>query len=144
MWGCILTESETQPTYKLFLFPPRSHSPSLSSRINPSNLKYVYTHYIQLSILSSQILSHHGLGFWYVLLLPRLPLATYGKLTGRISGENEDAHDQVYNQGGGYDNPNHEAKFSHELIAGGAAFEGFKLYEDHQRKEGNPALRATL
>ena len=67
----------------------------------------------------------------------------YGILTGRISGESQDAHDQVYNQGGGYDNPNHEAKFSHELVAGGAAFEGFKLYEDHQRKEGNRAFRAT-
>lgn len=51
-------------------------------------------------------------------------------------GESQDAHDQVYNQGGGYDNPDNQAKFSHELVAGGAAFEGFKLYEDHQRKEG--------
>ena len=57
-------------------------------------------------------------------------------LTGRRSGESQDAHDQVYNQGGGYDNPDNQAKFSHELVAGGAAFEGFKLYEDHQRKEG--------
>lgn len=53
-----------------------------------------------------------------------------------LSGESQDAHDQVYNQGGGYDNPDNQAKFSHELVAGGAAFEGFKLYEDHQRKEG--------
>ena len=52
------------------------------------------------------------------------------------TGESEDAHNQVYNQGGGYDDPNNQAKFSHELVAGGAAFEGFKLYEDHQRKEG--------
>jgi hypothetical protein len=43
-----------------------------------------------------------------------------------------DAHQQVYGDGG-YEN---QAKFSHELIAGGAAFEGMKLYEDHQRKEG--------
>ncbi|MCJ1264793.1 hypothetical protein MMC22_004668 [Lobaria immixta] len=48
-------------------------------------------------------------------------------------GESEDAHQQVYDQGGGYDN---QAKFSHELIAGAASFEGFKLFEDHQRKEG--------
>ncbi|MCJ1321798.1 hypothetical protein MMC17_008553 [Xylographa soralifera] len=50
----------------------------------------------------------------------------------------EQAHQQVYQQGGGYDNPDpdNKGKFSHELIAGGAAFEGFKLYEDHQRKEG--------
>lgn len=58
------------------------------------------------------------------------------RLTGRLSGESQDAHDQVYTQGGGYDNPNNQAHFSHELVAGGAAFEGFKLYEDHQRKEG--------
>lgn len=44
--------------------------------------------------------------------------------------EAQDAHQQVY---GG---EQHEAKFSHELLAGGAAFEGMKLFEDHQRKEG--------
>ena len=44
----------------------------------------------------------------------------------------QDSHQEVYGNGG-YDN---QAKFSHELIAGGAAFEGFKLFEDHQRKEG--------
>ena len=64
-------------------------------------------------------------------------------LTDRQSGESQDAHNQVYNQGGGYDDPNNQAKFSHELVAGGAAFEGFKLYEDHQRKEGKQALSTT-
>ncbi|EXJ93657.1 hypothetical protein A1O1_02049 [Capronia coronata CBS 617.96] len=48
--------------------------------------------------------------------------------------ESRDAHEQVYGSGG-YDN---QAKFSHELVAGGAAFEGMKLFEDHQRKEGKP------
>ncbi|KAG8529637.1 uncharacterized protein KY384_005118 [Bacidia gigantensis] len=48
----------------------------------------------------------------------------------------QDAHQQVYQQDGGWENPKHEAKFSHEMIAGAASFEGFKLYEDHQRKEG--------
>jgi len=43
-------------------------------------------------------------------------------------------HQEVYGSGG-YDN---QAKFSHEVIAGGAAFEGMKLFEDHQRKEGKP------
>ena len=61
-------------------------------------------------------------------------------LTVLVLGESQDAHNQVYNQGGGYDNPDHQAKFSHELLAGGAAFEGFKLYEDHQRKEGKHAF----
>lgn len=64
-------------------------------------------------------------------------------LTDRLSGESQDAHDQVYNQGGGYDDPNNQAKFSHELVAGGAAFEGFKLYEDHQRKEGKQRHSTT-
>jgi hypothetical protein len=50
-----------------------------------------------------------------------------------FSDEAQDAHKEVYGSGG-YDN---QAKFSHELIAGGAAFEGMKLFEDHQRKEGN-------
>ena len=52
--------------------------------------------------------------------------------------ESQSSHNEVYNQAGGYDNPNpeHKGKFSHELIAGAAAFEGFKAYEDHQRSEG--------
>lgn len=29
-----------------------------------------------------------------------------------------------------------QASFGHELLAGGAAFAGFKAFEDHQRKEG--------
>ncbi|KAL8746999.1 MAG: hypothetical protein Q9184_007667, partial [Pyrenodesmia sp. 2 TL-2023] len=48
--------------------------------------------------------------------------------------ESQDAHEQVYGSGG-YDN---QAKFSHELIGGAAAFEGMKLFEDHQRNEGKP------
>jgi len=50
----------------------------------------------------------------------------------------QNAHSDVYQQGGGWDNPqpDNKGKFSHELIAGAATFEGFKLYEDHQRKEG--------
>lgn len=57
-------------------------------------------------------------------------------------GESQDSHNQVYNQNGGYDDPNNQAKFSHELVGGAAAFEGFKLYEDHQRKEGNTVNHA--
>jgi len=68
--------------------------------------------------------------------------------------EARDAHQQVYGDGGydnqgsgdgGYDNQgsgdggyDNKAKFSHEVISGGAAFEGMKLFEDHQRKEGKP------
>jgi len=29
-----------------------------------------------------------------------------------------------------------ESSFGHELVAGGAAFAGFKAFEDHQRSEG--------
>ncbi|KAL8684710.1 MAG: hypothetical protein Q9224_006174 [Gallowayella concinna] len=55
-----------------------------------------------------------------------------------LQGESQDAHEQVYGSGG-YEN---EAKFSHELIGGAAAFEGMKLFEDHQRKEGKPVSHA--
>lgn len=47
----------------------------------------------------------------------------------RHPDDGRDAHQQVYGQ-------EHEAKFSHELIGGAAAFEGMKIYEDRQRKEG--------
>ena len=61
----------------------------------------------------------------------------------------QNAHQEVYEQDGGYTQPNHESKFSHELVAGGASFEAMKLFEDHQRKQGkhdqwppNPPLKS--
>ncbi|KAK2068894.1 hypothetical protein P8C59_003510 [Phyllachora maydis] len=39
--------------------------------------------------------------------------------------------------------PHHKAKFGHELVAGGAAFEAMKLFEDHQRKKGHAVSHAT-
>jgi hypothetical protein len=56
-------------------------------------------------------------------------LARYSNLS-PPPDESRDAHQQVYN-----DDQN-EGKFSHELIGGAAAFEGMKLFEDRQRKEG--------
>uniref|UniRef100_A0A0D6R837 CipC-like antibiotic response protein n=1 Tax=Araucaria cunninghamii TaxID=56994 RepID=A0A0D6R837_ARACU len=46
--------------------------------------------------------------------------------------ESRDAHRRVYGEG----EERHEGKFSHELLGGAAAFEGMKLYEDKQRREG--------
>ena len=53
-----------------------------------------------------------------------------------IIDDAQNDHQQVYQQDGGYDNPDHKAKFSHELLGGAASFEAMKLFEDHQRKEG--------
>jgi hypothetical protein len=50
-------------------------------------------------------------------------------------GFGEDDHQQVY---GG----EHQAKFSHELVAGAASFEAMKLFEDRQRREGKPVSHA--
>lgn len=61
-----------------------------------------------------------------------------------VPGESEDAHNEVYRENGGYENPNHEAKFSHELLGGAAAFEGMKLFEDRQRKEGTQHSHAQF
>ncbi|RDW59210.1 hypothetical protein BP5796_12134 [Coleophoma crateriformis] len=47
--------------------------------------------------------------------------------------QNQEAYDTAYTNG----RPN-EAKLSHELLAGGAAFAGFKMFEDHQRAQGKP------
>lgn len=45
----------------------------------------------------------------------------------------EQSHREVYEQGQEY---HHEAKFSHEAIAGAASFAGMKAWEDHQRAQG--------
>jgi hypothetical protein len=50
-------------------------------------------------------------------------------------GFGDDDHQAVY---GG----EHQAKFSHELIAGAASFEAMKLFEDRQRREGKPVSHA--
>ncbi|KAH6881559.1 hypothetical protein BKA58DRAFT_4486 [Alternaria rosae] len=48
---------------------------------------------------------------------------------------NEDNYQQVYENGNFEEN---KSSLGHEVIAGGAAFAGFKAFEDHQRKEGKP------
>lgn len=45
-------------------------------------------------------------------------------------GDAKDSRDEVYN------GEPREGKWTHELVAGGAAFEAMKLFEDKQRKEG--------
>jgi len=41
-----------------------------------------------------------------------------------------------------YQEVHHEGKFSHEMAAGAASFGAFKLFEDHQRKEGKTVNHA--
>jgi hypothetical protein len=48
----------------------------------------------------------------------------------------EDAHNQVY---GGQ---THHSTWTHELLAGAAAFEALKAYEDQQAKSGKPVNHA--
>ncbi|KFY14691.1 hypothetical protein V491_05945 [Pseudogymnoascus sp. VKM F-3775] len=48
-------------------------------------------------------------------------------------GDAHNDYQQAYNTS---DNSPNEAKFSHEAIAGAAAFAGFKAFEDKQRSEG--------
>ncbi|EGX88639.1 CipC-like antibiotic response protein, putative [Cordyceps militaris CM01] len=38
---------------------------------------------------------------------------------------------------------NHEAKFSHELLAGGASFAAFKAFENNQRSNGEPVTHGV-
>ena len=45
-------------------------------------------------------------------------------------GEAKEARDEVY------DGQPHDSKLSHELIGSAAAFEGMRLWENEQRKEG--------
>ncbi|KAF4984064.1 hypothetical protein FZEAL_677 [Fusarium zealandicum] len=45
------------------------------------------------------------------------------------------AYDQVVNRP-------HEAKWSHELLGGAAAFEAAKVYEDHASQNGHPDSHA--
>ncbi|KAH8732056.1 EXS family-domain-containing protein [Phaeosphaeriaceae sp. PMI808] len=53
--------------------------------------------------------------------------------------QNEDNYKRVYEND---QFEEHKSSFGHELIAGGAAFAGFKAFEDHQRAEGKPVSHA--
>lgn len=48
------------------------------------------------------------------------------------------SHEQVY----GSENPEHQSKFSYELVAGAISFAATKMYEDRQRKEGKEVKHA--
>ncbi|KAI1305732.1 hypothetical protein F5Y03DRAFT_394919 [Xylaria venustula] len=50
--------------------------------------------------------------------------------------EGREKREQIY-----ADEP-HQSHLSHEIVAGGAAFEAMKLFEDRQRNEGKPVNHA--
>ncbi|PSN74332.1 hypothetical protein BS50DRAFT_567181 [Corynespora cassiicola Philippines] len=56
-----------------------------------------------------------------------------------FTGESEDSYERVYNNDRFEE---HKSSLGHEVIAGGAAFAGFKAFEDHQRREGKPVTHA--
>ncbi|KAG7291975.1 hypothetical protein NEMBOFW57_002004 [Staphylotrichum longicolle] len=52
-------------------------------------------------------------------------------------GEAKEARDELY------DGEPHESKLSHEFIGSAAAFEGMRLWEQNQRREGNVVDHGT-
>jgi hypothetical protein len=56
------------------------------------------------------------------------------QLTPVFTDDSEEAHH--YNDFQNTAQHEHEAKFSHELIGGAAAFEAMKAYEDHEARNG--------
>ena len=54
-------------------------------------------------------------------------------IANHCADSNEQHYDQVYNNDNFEEN---KSSLGHEVIAGGAAFAGFKAFEDHQRSEG--------
>jgi hypothetical protein len=52
------------------------------------------------------------------------------QLTLSVTGDAKASRDEIY------DGEPHQSKISHELVAGGAAFEAMKLFEDRQRANG--------
>jgi hypothetical protein len=62
-----------------------------------------------------------------------LPVLSLRWLT-QDTDNSEDHYEQVYNNDNFDEN---KSSFGHEVLAGGAAFAGFKAFEDHQRNEGS-------
>lgn len=63
-------------------------------------------------------------------------MPTLNSFADSASDHGENSYEQVYNNDNFEEN---KSSFGHELIAGGAAFAGFKAFEDHQRREGTLA-----
>jgi Protein of unknown function (DUF3759) len=80
-----------------------------------------------------QLIQFHNVGYATRLLTS---LRSVSKLT--PLGEAHEQYQEVYEN----DQP-HEAKFSHEAIAGAGAFAAFKTFEDHQRKEGKLSSQSS-
>jgi hypothetical protein len=72
------------------------------------------------------------MGFWGMLYLLMFHQDQY--TNSYFSDNNEDSYKQVYENDNFDEN---KSSFGHELVAGGAAFAGFKAFEDHQRSEGS-------
>ncbi|CAL8468783.1 g8324 [Coccomyxa elongata] len=47
-------------------------------------------------------------------------------------------HERYYNEIYNSDQPQHEAKWSHEMLGGAAAFAAMREYEKHQEANGKP------
>jgi hypothetical protein len=82
------------------------------------------------------------MGFWGTFCQPRLlPRTRSVPVTKTLPDHNEDRYQQVYENDNFEEN---KSSFGHEMIAGGAAFAGFKAFEDHQRSEGPCPLHYTI
>ena len=73
------------------------------------------------------------------------PSVRHSGLTDIVDDERE-THNQVFQDGEVAVPEEHKSKFSHELLAGGVAWEGTRLLEQHLRKEGSsiPFCRTTV
>lgn len=76
------------------------------------------------------------MGFWGAYLISLHPVA----LLTPLPDHGENSYEQVYNNDNFEEN---KSSFGHEMIAGGAAFAGFKAFEDHQRNEGMETFTLT-
>ena len=63
--------------------------------------------------------------------IPRVSREETKQTVSHPTDHSKEAYDQVYNP----PPEQHQAKFSHELLAGAASYEAFKHFENHQRNE---------
>ena len=118
--------SYLRPSLCLSLTSIRSQSHSYS---HPQTLHLSYHIYYFFCRFQSNHIFHNGF-LGYVFVPPLVP----GHITDTAIDHGEDSYEQVYNNDNFEEN---KSSFSHELVAGGAAFAGFKAFEDHQREEGS-------
>ena len=122
-----------------FLHPTITPSPSTSTSINFSHNSSKDAQSTLPRCLSDGVSTNFPSFFSHKPPAPQLfTFGISGQCTKQLQlTRSSDDSERSYERAQNNDFQPHESSFGHEAVAGAASFGAFKLFEDHQRKEGS-------